>query len=445
MHINVNNTMTFDVIIVGGRAAGSTLATRLGAIGLSVLLLERATLPSLPAASSPIIYAPAMALLDEIGATEQAYAHNTPRIRRWIIEADSFFTVQQPIPPAHGRDYAYAIDRARFDAALWDHAAAQPSVDARQHHAVTDLLWDDNHVIGVRAKNTITQQAQTFRARLVVGADGRFSTVARKAGAQPYDEHTHEPTSLYYAYWRGVQPFDGGAPAAHMLSTGGDYGLLLMDSADNTTAVVIEGCADIVTPPQGGAEAFYEDFLREHPALWARLKHAERMTPVRGMKRVGNCYRAAGGAGWALVGDAIHQKDPLDGQGIYDALFTAKALANVIRQWCEGDINWQTALTRYEQTVRAETLPMYRATLARVHREIYTRRPAWFMHTVARWLYEDEAYRRHWARLFIRQTPPESWFSYWRVLMPVLRGIWRDISRKPKQFPHPFRSFSRYN
>ena len=75
-------TYDWDVIIVGGRAAGSTLAARLGRSGLRVLLLERAAFPSLPAVSSPIIYASTMQMLDEIGANEQEYARNTPRIRR---------------------------------------------------------------------------------------------------------------------------------------------------------------------------------------------------------------------------------------------------------------------------------------------------------------------------------------------------------------------------
>jgi flavin-dependent dehydrogenase len=52
----------YDVIIVGGRASGSTLAARLGRSGYKVLILERSTFPSLPAVSSPIIYSPASML-----------------------------------------------------------------------------------------------------------------------------------------------------------------------------------------------------------------------------------------------------------------------------------------------------------------------------------------------------------------------------------------------
>jgi flavin-dependent dehydrogenase len=85
------NRTHFDVIIVGGRPAGATLAARLGQHGLHVLLLERSPFPSTPAVSSPAIYSSTMALLDEIGADEAAYAQNTPRFRRWVTEVRKIF------------------------------------------------------------------------------------------------------------------------------------------------------------------------------------------------------------------------------------------------------------------------------------------------------------------------------------------------------------------
>src|SRR5687768_3033238 len=109
----------YDIIIVGGRPAGSTLAVRLGQQGLRVLLLERAVFPSPHPASSPIIYASAMSLLDEIGALEADYARNTPRIHRWVNELYDQFRIFVPVPEAFGRDYGYAIDRAHFDDVLW--------------------------------------------------------------------------------------------------------------------------------------------------------------------------------------------------------------------------------------------------------------------------------------------------------------------------------------
>ncbi len=427
--------MSFDVIIVGGRVAGSTLAIRLGTVGLRVLLLERGTLPSLPAASSPVIYAPALQLLDEIGADESAYAANTPQLHHWIIEAEDAFRVDHQLPFALGRDYAYAVDRARFDKALWDQAASLPTVDARQQHTVTALVWDADTVVGVMAKNVTTGEQQPYHAALVVGADGRFSTIARKVNAREHSHHNEHPTTIYYAYWRGIVPADETArPCTHLFSPGGDYGIMFMDTADGTTGVTIEGRSDVVNPASGGAQTFYLETLQRHPTLWQRFQHAQQVTPVKGMKRIGNFYRQAGGPGWALVGDALHQKDPLDGQGIYNALFSAKLLAHAIIDWrCHGAA-WTPSAAQYEQQFIAETRPMYQATMGRVQREIYTKRPRWFMQSLAKWLYHDPHYRDHWANLFIRQTDPATWFNWRVVLLAVMRGLWQQFMTKCVKF-----------
>src|SRR5919199_1856407 len=121
--------------------------------------------------------------------------------------------------------------------------------------------------------------------------------------------------------------------------------------------------------------------LKQHPQEWRRLAAAEPITDVRGMRDIGNMYRQAGGPGWALVGDALHQKDPLDGQGIYDAVFTAKALGQAIGDWKRGAATWEQALAGYTAAVRAETYPMYQVTLERVRLELYTPRPDWAFKT----------------------------------------------------------------
>ncbi len=188
-------TTDYDVIIVGGRPSGSTLAARLGQRGWRVLLIERARLPALPGASCPIIYSSTMRMLDEIGADEAAYARGTPKIRR-MVNAGELLKGEIEIPLVEGRDYAYAIDRARFDFALWENALRFPTVEGRLGYSLIDLLWEGDRVIGIVGQPAGGER-ETLTARLVIGADGRFSTVARKAKAAERDEHAEYPTSIY--------------------------------------------------------------------------------------------------------------------------------------------------------------------------------------------------------------------------------------------------------
>nr|MCU0500044.1 FAD-dependent monooxygenase [Anaerolineae bacterium] len=364
----------YDVIIIGGRPAGSSLAARLGRQGIRTLLLERETFPSLPAVSSPIIHSSTLTLLDEIGADEAIYAHNTPKIRRMIQVLGPETAIDIVLPDHQGRDYGYAVDRARFDEALWDHAAQFPSVTAWQGFSVTDLLWENDTVIGIIGRDA-DKTEHRLTAGVVIGADGRYSLVARKTEAAIRDEYLDYPSTIYYAYWRDVQPYDDGEPTAVGYAGEGGCGYLLMDSADHTTAVVIEGQSALFENADLPADQFYAALLDRHPLIRARLAQAERVTSVRGIKRVGNLYRQAGGKGWALIGDAYHQKDPLDGQGIYNAVFSAKAMAYAIQKWRAGEFDWLGALAWYDETVRIKTYAMYKNLLGRVQASLYAPPP----------------------------------------------------------------------
>lgn len=425
-------TTHFHVIVVGGRPAGATLAARLAQGGLRVLLIERAAMPSLPGASMPIIYASTMRMLDEIGADESEYAAGTPPIGR-MVSHTADLQAALPIPATDGqRPYAYAIDRARFDHALWQTAERSGAV-VWDRCSFVDLVWTETEprrVVGAVVQRA-GQGRQTISADLVVGADGRFSAVARKAGAEAFDVHEDNPTTLLYAYWKHVRPYDDHGAAAVAYGEGKGIGFLVMDSADGTAAVGIEGRADLLESGAGKAEEFYLGLLRDHAPLWARLADAEMITDVRGMKKVGNLYRTAGGPGWALVGDAYHQKDPLDGQGVYDAVFTARQLADSVLRWQGGELSWEAALTAYETSVRAETYPMYRATLERVRANLYTEIPEWASkiagRTIVRWLIEDPLCQAEMGKLLTRQTPPDQIMSPPILIGAVLAGPLRDL------------------
>ncbi|MBX3083149.1 MAG: NAD(P)/FAD-dependent oxidoreductase [Anaerolineae bacterium] len=414
----------FDVIIVGGRPAGSTLAARLGQAGIRTLLLERAALPSLPAVSSPAIYASTMRMLDEIDADESDYARGTPKIRRVITEVRNDIQTFNRLPVVYQRDYLYAIDRARFDDALWRNAARFESVSVRDGFAVTDLVWEGERVVGVRGK-AIGEAEATFTADCVVGADGRFSLVARKVKAAEREVRDDLPTTIYYAYFKNYEPYDADGPCVHIYGTGKGLGYLMMDSADGSLCIALEGRSDLFET-EGDSEALFYQMLRREPRVWRRIANAERITNVSGMKRVGNLFRAVGGQGWALVGDAVHQKDALDGQGIYDAVFTARALARQLVAWKRDGKAWEKALADYDAEMMAEMHPMYLRTMERVKLEIYTPRADWMFKTMLRWLTNDAEYKRRLMMLLTRSISPVNWLPEHVVNESLLRGMAAD-------------------
>lgn len=429
---------TYDVIMVGGRPSGATAAVRLAQGGARVLLLDRSTFPSLPAVSSPIIYPCTMALLDEIGAPEAEYAHNTPKIRKMVSETRDLFRASSEIAEDRGRNYAYALDRSRFDAALWNHAAKQPNVTAMQGFAVTDLLWDesDQRVIGVEGRPQ-GGAVQRFYADTVVGADGRFSLVARKVSAAEYEVDEARTTSLYYAYWKNVAPYDIDEPLMLAHGTQDGIGYLMMDSADGTMAVVCEGYADVIERYLSRAENAHDGYLKllqNAPRIWERLQGAEMVTSVRGLKQTPNFYRQMWGSGWALIGDAAHHKDPLGGQGIYDAVFGAKAFSEAYLDYWRGKLTFNVAMSAYKERFETETLPVYYNTLAA--RQNFNS-PNLLGQLMGRYAMENPEIMRMMARVPGRMGDPSQILTTEILLRTVVSGVVRDAGRFLTGQPSP--------
>jgi flavin-dependent dehydrogenase len=311
-----------------------------------------------------------------------------------------------------------------------------PSVTTRQPFAVADLLWRDDTVIGVSGQIP-GGPPESFTADCVVGADGRFSTVAQKVNAQSYDVRTDVPTTVYYAGWKNAEPYDSQGAAVHFCKPGTGYFFFLFDTADGLVNVAIEGKTSFFTPAAGEVEAFYLDMLRRSPLVWRRLAHAEMVTPVRGMRNIGNLYRTASGPGWALVGDALHQKDPIDGQGIYDALFSAKALSQAIIGWKKDGNPWEQAMASYGSAVRAETYDMYCATLNQVKLMVHSEIPVGVDKFLYRWFGADPEVNQRYAALTVRSLPPKNWLPARALLGAAGRGALDNACYFLTRKPHP--------
>ncbi|MFL5351952.1 NAD(P)/FAD-dependent oxidoreductase [Archangium sp.] len=418
----------YDAIIVGGRPAGASLALRLGRLGWRVLIIERANFPSAPPVSVPFLMNSAMSLLDELEIPESEYAHDAPRLRNFFIEYKDYFRAHCAISDVGGRDYIYTVDRERLDSSLWNHLSRYGSVTRLEGVSVLDLERDaSGRVNGVKVRLEDGSE-QKVNGSCVVGADGRFSLVARQAGARITEQHTDVETSLLYAYWTGHAPYEPDPVGIHVHAPGDGFSVILMPTTENRVAVVFQGRADRFQAPED-AQSYYLEGLRRYPSIWRRLANATQVSKLSGMKRVGNLYRQAGGPGWVLVGDAFHQKDSIDAQGIYDALLESKLLAAALVEWKQGTLSWEQAVERYEREAIAATRPMFQATLDRLKREIYTEMPPWAARSVLRWMMTDAEYMKRFSLLVGRRIDPAQWAPPGLLLGALARGIAGDVRR----------------
>jgi 2-polyprenyl-6-methoxyphenol hydroxylase-like FAD-dependent oxidoreductase len=141
------------------------------------------------------------------------------------------------------------------------------------------------------------------------------------------------------------------------------------------------------------------------------------------MRGIQNLYREPGGPGWALVGDAFHQKDPLDAQGIYDALAGARLLSLALAAWWQGTATWEAALAWYDAAVRADSYVYFQSTTARVQREFYSGIP----HFIWRWLSRGQEPMRRFAALLTRTIDPARWCPPDVVAEALVTGMAEEL------------------
>lgn len=367
-----------------------------------------------------------MALLDEIGIDEADYADEHACMRALHVELAGAFTAVMRVPSlAAGRDYVRGVDRYSFDDLLWRKLERFPSVERRSGFAVTNVIRRDHRVVGI-VGGSKGERPREITARCVVGADGRFSLVARKVGAEVIEDAPEHTSTVYFANWSGVKPIHHAYSAGYVYATARGLDVLFFAMPDGRWSINTHARSDRVRI-NGDAERYYLDTLRSIPRVWQYIDRAERVSPIIGIKQIGNGYRRPSGPGWVLVGDALHYKDPADGQGIYDALIEAKLLDAALARWHSEESSWDAAMAQYRRDVWAATHSMFVVTTTRIKRELYSEPPMPIVRTVMRWMMTDPAYGEAFLRVQGRDCPPELLLSKSLAGGAALRGLGRDV------------------
>lgn len=332
-----------DVVVVGARVAGAATALLLARAGLTVVLLERDR-PGTDTLSTHALMRGGVLQLARWGLLERIIAAGTPAVRETTFHySDGDVTV--PIKPGAGVDALYAPRRTVLDPTLVA-AAAAAGADVRFATSVVGLRSDHERVTGVEVRHR-HGGGGPLRARLVVGADGRRSAVARLAGA-PVTRVATATSAFTYTYVRGLEAC-GYEWAYRPGATGG-----FVPTNDGLTCVFAGARPERIG--RGGPAVLRSVLAEASPAMAARFEDARPAAPVRTFTGQAGYLRRPWGPGWALVGDAGSWKDPISAHGLTDALRDAELLARAaVRALQDGD---PAAYRDYEVVRDRLTLPL---------------------------------------------------------------------------------------
>jgi flavin-dependent dehydrogenase len=342
----------YDLIVIGARCAGSPAAMLFAQLGYRVLLLEKSRFPQ-DKLSSHYIHQPGVALLDQWGLLDKLRDAGCQPINHQSFEVpgvrlDGFSL------PVDGHRTTYAPRRFVLDPILAGGAVAA-GVEFRESCVVNDLVFEDDRVVGVRYTTPGGAEA-TDRARLVVGADGMRSLVARRVGAPNVVEHPRM-TCTYYSYWDGV-------PAHFELYERPGRWIGVIPTNDDLTLIMTYFPQSEFSQVRTAVEsAFLEAVRTTVPALYERMSAGRRMEQFYGTGHQENYFRKAYGSGWVLLGDAVHHKDSITARGITDAFIQAQSLADCIGERLHDDAALTAALRRYERDLDNTFYSLYQGAL----------------------------------------------------------------------------------
>jgi flavin-dependent dehydrogenase len=312
-------TIAVDVLVVGGGPAGSATSALLARRGWRVALIDRAVFPRAKACGD-YVNPGCDALFERLGVRAAVAAAAAPVHGMRLVTAGG-----QIVPLAFPRRTGWSVPRARLDQVLLHHAA-RSGVAVHEGCRLVSLISETR---GVRATVAHGAHQDCYDARVVIGADGLRSTVARAAGI---DAPVRTGRYTVGAYLEGLG--ESGEWGEIHLRPQGYCGVAHF--ANGLANVTLAVPRSVLRAWRGRVETGYWSWLDGCLGLRDRLTRARRVGRFTAVGPLGYHRRPVGRGRVLLVGDSAAHADPMTGQGVYLALRGAELCAAAADAALEG-------------------------------------------------------------------------------------------------------------
>ena len=341
-----------DVIVLGAGPAGSATALFLTRAGYDVVLLDRAAFPRDKPCGEYLTPGAVRLLRDEIGALPEMLASGARRLDKEAV-------VPHTVRSFSGPTEALACPRVITDKILLDRARAA-GARVTEGFAARTILKDGGSVCGVQGTDAQGEE-QTYRARVVVGADGTHSLLAREMGVvRPIPRLQRIALVTHYA---AAESVSDGSVTMHLPGDNSDAccGVGAPCGPGGTQNVNIVVPITEAKKMAGRRQEYFEERLKHSfPQVWEQVSSQTQVGPLHSIGCFGHHTKRAADDSAVLVGDAATFIHPFTGEGVFFALRGAQLAAEAINLgFLNGDLS-RRSLQSYDAARRTELLPRYR-------------------------------------------------------------------------------------
>ncbi|MDE0505349.1 MAG: NAD(P)/FAD-dependent oxidoreductase, partial [Candidatus Poribacteria bacterium] len=298
----------YDLIVIGGGPAGSTVATLVAQEGHRVLLLERDREPCFKIGESLI---PASYwTFERLGMIEKLKASHFPK--KYSVQfysqsgkasAPFYFYENDP----HESSMTWQVLRSEFDEMLLENARSK-GVEVRRGVSVHSVLFEKDRAIGIRAKFS-DGSTSNLSAQVTADSTGQSALISRRLKINA-TEPKLKKASIFTHFEGGIRDEGIDEGATLILHTENkDSWFWYIPLPYDRVSVGVVGSIDYLLQnrrsngAQLDAEAIFQAELEKCPALKWRIENAKQLFPVKTTKDFSYRARQIAGNGWVLAGD----------------------------------------------------------------------------------------------------------------------------------------------